>query len=141
MVNEQVLEGNWKEIKGKLRSRWGQLMDDELEQVHGNADQLVGAIQRRTGAAKVEIEKFLEQLTNDGSAEASGAAETVRQYAQSATATMSSATKEAADALRRGYEQAERTVEHRPFESLGVCFGVGLITGVVVGMMLRSGRS
>ena len=46
MVNQQTLQGNWNEIKGKLRNRWGQLTNDDLQQAQGNVDQLIGQLQR-----------------------------------------------------------------------------------------------
>ena len=52
MVNQQTLQGNWNEIKGKLRSKWGQLTNDDLQSVHGNVDQLIGLIQRKHNKAE-----------------------------------------------------------------------------------------
>ena len=78
MINQQTLLGNWNEIKGKLRSNWGSLTDDDLTIIDGNVDQLVGAIQRKTGEARESIEHFLEQLTSNGAAVVSRAGETVR---------------------------------------------------------------
>jgi len=51
-VNQQTLEGNWNEIKGKLHERWGQLTQDDLQRARGDVDQLVGLIQRKTGEAR-----------------------------------------------------------------------------------------
>ena len=61
MVNQQTLQGNWNEIKGKLRNKWGQLTNDDLQSVHGNVDQLIGLIQRKTGEARNSVEQFLEE--------------------------------------------------------------------------------
>jgi uncharacterized protein YjbJ (UPF0337 family) len=36
------IEGNWKEAKGKIKQKWGQLTDDDLTQVNGRRDQLEG---------------------------------------------------------------------------------------------------
>ena len=38
MINQQILEGNWNEIKGKLRQKWGQLTDDDFQQIRGDAE-------------------------------------------------------------------------------------------------------
>jgi len=54
MINEQVLQGNWNEIKGKIRSKWGQLTNDDLQSFDGNVDRLVGLIQRKTGEAATQ---------------------------------------------------------------------------------------
>ena len=43
-VNQQTLEGNWTEIKGKLHEKWGQVSNDELQMAQGNIEQLIGLI-------------------------------------------------------------------------------------------------
>ena len=43
------IEGNWKQLRGKVREKWGQLTDDDLQIQGGNIDQLVGKIQQKTG--------------------------------------------------------------------------------------------
>ena len=127
MVNQQTLQGNWNEIKGKLRSKWGQLTNDDLQQAHGNVDQLIGLIQRKTGEARNSVEKFLEDATAGGAGAFSQAADTFRRgYDQ------------AADSVREGYEQAEDFIKERPAESAAVCFGVGMLVGVILGLALRS---
>src|SRR6187431_1537406 len=84
MVNEQTLQGNWNEIKGKLRTKWGQLTNDDVSTFSGSIDQLVGLIQRKTGETRGSVEKYLEEVSSHGAASLSGAAETARQYAQQA---------------------------------------------------------
>ena len=51
-MNWDRLEGNWKQVKGSVRERWGKLTDNDLEQIAGKKDQLVGRIQERYGLAK-----------------------------------------------------------------------------------------
>jgi uncharacterized protein YjbJ (UPF0337 family) len=156
-MNQQTLEGNWNEIKGKLHERWGQLTNDDLQKARGNVDQLVGVIQRKTGEARERVEQYLNELTASGSGGVSKMAETVRGYAasaaetargyadsargyaSSATETADEARHRAADMLRGGYVQTERMIQQRPLESLAVGFGAGLITGVIIGLVLRSG--
>ena len=138
MINQQTLQGNWNEIKGKLRSKWGALTDDDLKVFNGNVDQLLGTIQRKTGEARESIEQFFEQFNCDGaSAAISRAGETVRAYAQQAADSVQETSKQAAASVREGYAEVEDMVRQRPAESLAGCFGVGVITGVVVGLLLR----
>lgn len=56
------VEGNWKVFKGKLREKWGDLTDDELEQMKGKRDELVGKIQTKYGEEKAKIERELDDL-------------------------------------------------------------------------------
>jgi len=148
MVNEQTLQGNWNEIKGKLRNKWGQLTNDDLQSAHGNIEQLVGLIQRKTGEARSSVERFLEDATSGGASSISQAADTAREYAQQAMETVQERSKQAADNLRKsygqaaesvrhGYDQAEEMIKERPAESAAVCFGVGMLVGVVLGLAFR----
>jgi uncharacterized protein YjbJ (UPF0337 family) len=54
------IEGNWKEAKGKVKEKWGQLTDDDLTQVNGQRDQLEGKIQKRYGIAKDMVRKNVD---------------------------------------------------------------------------------
>ena len=48
-MNWDRIAGNWKQMKGALRERWGKLTEDELDRMAGQRDQLVGKIQERYG--------------------------------------------------------------------------------------------
>ena len=134
MTDQQILEGSWNEIKGKLRQKWGQLTDDDLPQIRGEADQIIGVIQRKTGEAREAIERYLQEVSGSAAA----ATGTAGDYAQHASEAVQQTAKQAADQMRAGYDAAERFVRERPGESLAVCFGVGVITGVVIALLLRT---
>jgi len=138
MINQQTLQGNWHEIKGKLRSKWGSLTDDDLQVLNGNVEQLLGAIQKRTGEARESIEQFFEQFASNGTSAIGRASEAVRAGAQQAADAVQETSQKAAASLRNGLGEVEGMVQRRPVESLAVCFGVGVITGVVVSLLLRS---
>jgi len=56
-MNWNRIEGNWKQLKGKVLEQWGQLTDDDFDVVGGRREQLAGKIQERYGIAKDEAEK------------------------------------------------------------------------------------
>lgn len=56
-MNQDRIEGNWKQIKGKVKEQWGKLTDDDLDVIAGKRDQLLGRIQQRHGVAKDEAER------------------------------------------------------------------------------------
>jgi len=56
-MNWDQAAGNWKQLTGKVKEGWGKLTDDDLTEVNGKRDQLVGRIQERYGIAKEEAEK------------------------------------------------------------------------------------
>ncbi len=64
-MNADVMKGKWLQLKGKVRSQWGKLTDDELDQINGNSEQLVGLLQERYGyekeRAQRELASFLDR--------------------------------------------------------------------------------
>jgi uncharacterized protein YjbJ (UPF0337 family) len=56
-MNWDQAEGNWKQFKGKVKEKWGQLTDDELDEIAGKRDQLIGKIQKQYGISKEEAER------------------------------------------------------------------------------------
>ena len=58
-MNEDRIQGNWKQFKGKVQEQWGKLTDDDLDVIAGKRDQLLGKIQERHGITKDEAEKQL----------------------------------------------------------------------------------
>lgn len=56
------VEGNWKQFKGKVKETWGKLTDDELEQIAGKREILLGKIQEKYGIAKDEAEKRVKEF-------------------------------------------------------------------------------
>ncbi len=55
------MKGNWNLIKGKLKQEYGDLTDDDLTYTEGKEDELIGRIQKKTGKAKDEIKKFIDE--------------------------------------------------------------------------------
>lgn len=56
-MNRDIARGNFNQIKGKLKQQWGKLTDDEIDQMEGNADILVGKLQERYGWNREEAER------------------------------------------------------------------------------------
>lgn len=62
-MNNDTLEGNWKQLKGKVRENWGKLTDDDVEEIAGRKDNFIGKIQEKYGLKKDEAEKEWDKLT------------------------------------------------------------------------------
>lgn len=62
-TTQDIFLGQWHELKGLVRQRWGKLTDDDLAQMSGKTEELVGGLQRRYGygkaQAEIEINKWL----------------------------------------------------------------------------------
>jgi uncharacterized protein YjbJ (UPF0337 family) len=55
-MNEDILKGKWKEIKGGVKVQWGKLIDDDFARVEGNKEKLLGVLQQKYGHAKDKVE-------------------------------------------------------------------------------------
>jgi len=159
MLTRQELEGKWKQIKGQIRERWGQLSDDDFQQVKGDAEKLVGVLQEKTGQSRREIEAFLDKAVHEGHNAAQQVVENARQFADAtgrkiqegydvaskkmqegydtAARGLHDSYEYAGDQLNAGYKEARHMVRSRPMESVMAAFGAGIISGVVIGLLLR----
>ena len=114
-LNMQEVRGQWDQLQGLVKKRWGQLTDDDLRVLGANLDELVGFIEQKTGEGREAIESFLSAMTS-----------------RSASAVF-----HAAESAREGLHRAGDTVRHHPGPSAAAVFGVGLVAGVLVGLAIR----
>lgn len=61
-MNKLTLEGNWNEIKGKLKQKYGDLTDNDLTFAKGKEEELYGRLQKKLGKTKEEIQKEIESI-------------------------------------------------------------------------------
>ena len=65
-MNPDILEGQWKQLRGRLQERWGELTNDELDQINGKRWVLIGKLQEKYGytreKADQEINDFLTKI-------------------------------------------------------------------------------
>ena len=60
-MNQDTISGNWLQLKGKIKERWGKLTDDDLDVISGRRDQLLGRVQERYGIARDQAEAELKK--------------------------------------------------------------------------------
>ena len=63
-MNQDVFEGKWRELRGKARSWWGRLTEDDVQQVAGKKDELLGRLQAKYGYSKEEAEQEIDRRMN-----------------------------------------------------------------------------
>jgi len=61
LMNTLEMKGSWNIAKGKLKQKWAKLTDNDLEFVEGKEDELVGRIQKRTGASRENVEHAVNE--------------------------------------------------------------------------------
>jgi uncharacterized protein YjbJ (UPF0337 family) len=64
-----MLMGRWKQLRGRIKAKWGQLTDDELNEVEGNYEMLVGKLQEKYGTTREQIERELDAFVSQESAQ------------------------------------------------------------------------
>jgi uncharacterized protein YjbJ (UPF0337 family) len=63
-MNKLKIQGDWNIAKGKLKQKWGQLTDNDLQYADGQQEELIGRLQKRTG----ETREAIEEAVNDSCA-------------------------------------------------------------------------
>jgi uncharacterized protein YjbJ (UPF0337 family) len=61
-MNWDQMKGDWKQFKGKIREKWGDFTDDELDKVQGRREQFEGLLQKKYGLAKEEARRQLDEF-------------------------------------------------------------------------------
>jgi uncharacterized protein YjbJ (UPF0337 family) len=62
-MNTLEIKGDWNITKGKLKQKWAQLTDDDLQYAEGKHDELFGRIQKRTGETREAVEKGIKEAS------------------------------------------------------------------------------
>lgn len=68
-MNDDILKGKWAQLKGSVKEQWGKLTDDEIDQLDGRREQLVGKVQERYGIAREQAARDVENWLNNTSAQ------------------------------------------------------------------------
>ena len=63
-MNPEIFKGRWNQLKGEIRTRWGKLTDDDVTQIQGQAEKMIGKLQERYGYKREQAEKELNDFLN-----------------------------------------------------------------------------
>ena len=61
-MHAQTMEGEWMQLKGKVREQWGKLTDDDVDVIAGKRDQLIGRIKERYGKTVEEVDREVKEF-------------------------------------------------------------------------------
>ena len=119
-MDSNRIEGSWAELKGKAKQQWGNLTDNELTQIGGKRDELIGRLQARYGyskdKAKQEVESWLERMDQSGEtvmAQVAAARDGAKQVADNFSTAM------------------QKSVEKNPIATLGMVAAVAFVIGAI----------
>lgn len=65
MAYDDVLKGQWKQLRGNVKDWWGKLTDNDLDRIDGNRDKLIGALQERYGYTQMQAEQEVDRRFNE----------------------------------------------------------------------------
>lgn len=64
-VIEDKLKGNWKQLKGKIKEEYSEITDDDLKYIEAQKDQMMGALQKKTGETKEKLAQFIDKYSKN----------------------------------------------------------------------------
>jgi uncharacterized protein YjbJ (UPF0337 family) len=68
-MNQDIVEGNWRQFSGKVRATWGQFLTDHVKTAEGNAEYQAGKLQAHYGSIKDRADKYLQTFAACGKGE------------------------------------------------------------------------
>ena len=130
------LEGDWKQLRGKVKERWGKLTDDDLAVIKGRRAQLEGKIQERYGYAKSQARREIEDWYRSTESHLADEIDTIRTEIQNLTSTVGRiANKQIGRAQVRATEaahEAEAAITRNPLTAIAIAVGLGFLLGVLI---------
>jgi uncharacterized protein YjbJ (UPF0337 family) len=133
-MNEQIPSGQWKQMRGALKSWWGRLADDDFDWIGGEKDKLIGLIQEKYGQSRDQAEQEVERRLKeyDASGAVAGMAAKAQEFGAQATAKMREAVDSARSYIKdKEYEdmakEATDLVRRYPVLSLVVGISIGFL--------------
>lgn len=60
-MNEDILQGQWKQVRGRIRTWWGKLTDDDVDKISGKLETLLGILQERYGYTREQAQKEIDR--------------------------------------------------------------------------------
>lgn len=61
-MNDDVFKGKWKQLKGQIQQKWGELTDDDLDRIEGAQTEFEGLLQERYGYTKERAKQEVDSL-------------------------------------------------------------------------------
>jgi uncharacterized protein YjbJ (UPF0337 family) len=129
------VEGNWKQMRGRVKERWGNLTDEDLTVIAGRRDQLEGMIQERYGYARERARREIEDWCRSIESNLAEEIESLRSGIQSLVSLVDRVAKEQFPHARArttaALNEAEEAVKRNPISALAIALSLGFLIGVL----------
>ena len=152
-MNWNTMQGNWNEAKGKVKTQWGRLTDDDLTRVEGQKDRLIGVIQQKYGIGRDKAEEQLEAFMSASDSTVAkvkeGAHDVIekgKEYVEKGKEYVEKSVQQGKEMVQQGKDYVQSTSASQMATDLKDLIGkhpvystvIGLGLGFLVGRMLTS---
>jgi len=137
MVDHDALLRSWQEISEKLRQHWAELANEDFQSFSGDVNQLVELIQRKTGEARTIVERYLNELSANAASAFDTSTENLRECVRASEERIEEGARQAVEVWQQSRKMAKAYARQRPGASMAVCFGAGILAGLVLGLSVR----
>jgi len=117
-MNQQTIGGHWRQMRGSLKSWWGQLTDDDFERIGGEKDKLVGWVQEKYGRTRDQAEREVDARLNEYSQKAQGGIADIKAKVSEFGETIATKASEATSAVRSGAAKASSYLEEKKIDEM-----------------------
>jgi len=121
-MNEDVFAGQWRELKGTLKSWWGNLSDDDFEWVGGQKDRLIGLLQQKYGWTREQAQQDVDRRLQDYQGSGMGTLNDLKTKTYAAGETAANKALEAFSSAANGFESARSYVSENDFSTMAADF-------------------
>jgi uncharacterized protein YjbJ (UPF0337 family) len=118
-MNDDILTGQWKQMKGSLKSWWGQFTDDDFDDIGGQKDKLIGWVQEKYGRTHDQAAQEVDARLQEYNDKYGGTVADLKAKAHDIGQTVVGKASEAATAVRSGVEKASSYVQEKTLDSIG----------------------
>jgi len=130
-MNEGIFAGQWKQMRGELKSWWGRLTDDDLERIGGQKDKLIGLVQEKYGYAREHAEQEVERRFKEFGDKTGGAVAHVTAKALELGATAANKASEAATVVGDKMGSVANVIrENAPHEGAVATAATAIVDGL-----------
>jgi uncharacterized protein YjbJ (UPF0337 family) len=130
-MNEDVFVGQWKQMRGELKSWWAKLADDDLDRIGGQKDKLVGLVQEKYGYARDYAEQEVERRFNEFGDKTGAAVANMTAKAREVGATAANKANEAATTVGKTIGSLANVIRNNaPHEGAGATATTAVADGL-----------
>ncbi len=125
-MNEHIFKGSWKEIKGEVQKQWGKLTDDQLTEIEGNNNSIIGFLEKQYGYSKKKAEEELNRFLEENGDKLKN---WIPRIYENIGNQVSNAASQVKSASVKGSEVLKERIQDKPLAAVGIAALAGFLIG------------